>query len=136
MAGVGLRKSSVRLMNSQIKPLEQLFSQAYAAYNSGDSKNALVIAYQILQQDAGNGDAYQIASMSEANLGDLKAALVLQHEAIHRQPTNPQFFYNLGVLQQQNSQNEGAMLSYQVCLRLDPNHADALWRSTAPKRAF
>ena len=114
-------------MNSPVEPLKQLFNQAYTAYSDGDSKKALTTAYLILQQDAGNGDAYQIASMSEANLGDLKAALVLQHEAIHRQPTNPQFFYNLGVLQQQNSQNEGAMLSYQVCLRLDPNHADALW---------
>ena len=71
-------------MNSPVEPLKQLFNQAYTAYNDGDSKKALTTAYLILQQDAGNGDAYQIASMSEANLGDLKAALVLQHEAIHR----------------------------------------------------
>lgn len=106
---------------------QQQLTSAYQAYEQGDSEKALSVARQILEHDPDHAEGYQIASMSQANLGDMTSALVLQRRAIQLNPSNPLFHYNIAVLYQQTDQDTLAMLSYHACLRVDPDHADALW---------
>ena len=107
--------------------LSQLLRTAYQQYADGKTEQALLNAFALLDAAPQQHECYQIAAMCEARLDHLDAALVLQRQAIEQAPGQAEYHYNMGVLQQQANNTELAMLSYANCLRLEPEHANALW---------
>lgn len=107
--------------------IQQLLEQAYQHYANSQPKQALSNAYLVLDRHPQHHEAYQIAAMCEAQLGNIDEALLIQRQALALAPNQSEYHYNFGVLQQQANQDELAMLSYRNCIRLAPRHGNALW---------
>ncbi len=105
----------------------QTLQQARALYAKGRYGEAEKLTYGIRADQASAAEALELAALAAGNQGrpwDCRALLEL---AITIAPDQPQLHYNLGVTCQGLADTQGAMLAYAACLRLQPEHADALW---------
>ena len=79
------------------------------------------------QAEPSNADAQFWLAIYAAETGRKDLAAQAYTQAILLNPYSPQTHYNFAVTLGQLGRDEESVLRYQDCLRLNPNHADALW---------
>ncbi|MFA8356926.1 glycosyltransferase family 9 protein [Burkholderia ubonensis] len=84
-------------------------------------------AMQALEFDPDDVLALKIAGVAACMQGDYPAGLVYLERAEALAPSDKDVHFNLAVALERTGCPERAALSYRNCLRLQPDHADALW---------
>lgn len=104
-----------------------LHQSALTAFQAGDDQQAESLAHQALNGTPDDPELLQLLALTVGRLGRHAETLSYLERAIHLAPGHAQCHYNLAVTCQQAGFTDLAMLSYRDCLRLQPDHADALW---------
>lgn len=102
-------------------------ARAYAEFNAGCPEAAEAHCRGILREQPDHAEALHVSALCAARLDHRPEALALLERAIEIAPDQPQYHYNHAVTCQELGLRDEAMLGYQACLRLQPDHADALW---------
>ena len=101
-----------------------LFEQQFAAQNFVD---ALTSGHQLLRMWPTNPQIHFYLALAYNNLGQLDSAYVQQLEAIRLKPDEAVYHYNAATYADKLNDALRAMLHYQRCLHIAPDHVDALW---------
>ncbi|NKB77798.1 MAG: hypothetical protein GKR96_12375 [Gammaproteobacteria bacterium] len=91
-------------------------------------------AMKVKAGDALFSRALEVAAVSIERLDRCAEALILLEYAFFIEPTNANIQYNLGVFYAKVGDENASMMAYQTCLRIKPDHVDALWNYTEQLR--
>jgi tetratricopeptide (TPR) repeat protein len=94
---------------------QQQWTQTIAACEAG------------LQHEPLNGGLLELLSCAHGALGQRELAQVYIDHALRWHPDVASFRFNAAVCHSELGRKHEAAMQYQVCLRLDPQHSDALW---------
>ena len=100
------------------------FEQQFAAKNFHD---ALISGQQLVHLLPNNPQLHFYLALVCNNLNLFDQAYVQQLEAIRLKPDDAIYHYNAATYADITGDKLRAMLHYQRCLHIDPNHADAIW---------
>ncbi|MGU7843755.1 tetratricopeptide repeat protein [Burkholderia sp. AW33-5] len=95
--------------------------------NAGRLDEAGLFAAEALAFAPEDERAWKLFGIAACMRGDHAAGLVYLERACTRMPDDANLHYNLAVALEQTGSPERAALSYRNCLRLQPDHAGALW---------
>lgn len=106
----------------------QLWQTAVSAYQRGDPTRARRALKPLLRHPAADGTTFLLAGMVEAQLGDMRKAAELLHQAVKMSPGNVEAWLSLGnVLHAQGRMDEAAG-AYREAARLVPGNAQ-VWNN-------
>jgi Tfp pilus assembly protein PilF len=114
-------------MKLPIAEHDQWMNGALDALNRNDSLTAKTLVEKVLRAVPRHALATLTLGVAQANLGQGREALAALEHAVQLAPDDAMFRYNFAVTLAQLGFEDHAMLEYRACLRLDPEHPDALW---------
>lgn len=95
--------------------------------NAGRPDEAGLFAAEALALAPEDARASKVFGIAACMRGDYSAGLLYLERARMRMPEDANLHYNLAVALERTGSHERAALSYRNCLRLQPDHAGALW---------
>jgi abequosyltransferase len=103
----------------------ELLAQAMQAHGAGDTERALALVQQVLQTEAGNVTALQLAGLLAYQRGDHVEAICRLSDAVKIDATLAEGYQNLGCAYAALGGNAEAMHCFEAALALRPNFAGA-----------
>lgn len=101
--------------------------RAQQLFDDGRPEQGALLAAQALALAPDDALALKLVGIAECMRGDHAAGLVYLERACLSAPGDANLHYNVAVAHECTGSHERAALSYRHCLRLQPDHADALW---------
>ncbi|KGC92787.1 glycosyltransferase 9 family protein [Burkholderia pseudomallei] len=101
--------------------------RAQQLFDDGRPEQGALLAAQALALAPDDALALKLVGVAECMRGDHAAGLVYLERACLSAPGDANLHYNVAVAHECTGSHERAALSYRHCLRLQPDHADALW---------
>ncbi|MDN7671097.1 tetratricopeptide repeat protein [Burkholderia oklahomensis] len=102
-------------------------ARAEQLLNAGRPDEAGLFAAEALAVDPEDARALRLFGIVACVRGDYALGLLYLERACIRIPEDANLHYNLAVALERTGARERAALSYRNCLRLQPDHPDALW---------
>ncbi len=113
--------SSPKIMSGDVQSVER----AITAFQQGKTREALVLAGDLLQSMPDNPDLLQVYAMAQLRLGDAVASRAHMERAISLRPDNAWMHSNLALILQASGLLDAAEQHCRIALKLDPRLADA-----------
>ncbi|MDN7676087.1 tetratricopeptide repeat-containing glycosyltransferase family protein [Burkholderia oklahomensis] len=115
-------------MKAQLDARARAFAlRAQNLFDDDRPTEAALFAAQALALAPDDAISQKLVGISECVRGDHAAGLVYLERACLSMPEDANLHYNMAVAHECIGSRERAALSYRNCLRLQPDHADALW---------
>jgi tetratricopeptide (TPR) repeat protein len=119
--------------DSENLTVDQLWEIAQFYLKVGKINQSLMLAYHIVQQDNQQQQNYQNHCLKALHLGaeiaeeieDYQRSAYYWEQLTKQQPRNPVFWYGLGIAKANLRDYQGAKVSLNYCLQLQPNHPKA-----------
>lgn len=121
---MNMNPSTTAFTQEQILAKLGQFEQQFATKNFND---ALISGQQLVQMLPNNPQVHFYLALVFNNLNLLEQAYTQQLEAIRLKPDESMYHYNAATYADRMNNALRAMLHYQRCLHIDPNHTDTLW---------
>jgi len=106
--------------------MNELFSRAVNALQSGHLREALELSQQLISQSPQESEALHLAGVIALESGQLEQGEKLLTKAAAIAPNNPEIYYNHGCALMKLDDNQRAKGLLQQCLKLAPGHISAL----------
>lgn len=101
------------------------YQTAFQAYRAGDWAHARLCLESALSQSPLDAQSLLLLAVVQEK-EDAAAALCLAEQAVMRGPDDAVAWYNLGVIEAERGNFEGAVQCYSRCVAIQPTHLDAL----------
>lgn len=123
--------------SSELTPSQSLKTDSIesivAAFESGQYAVALTAAqsrlYDVRDLPRSRKQLHLLIALSLANLGRREEAVASFELALQIYPLDTDLLYNFAVILSEHGNFDRARVVYQACLRVAPNHLDALWNA-------